>query len=106
MRVGLLVTCLVDMMRPNIGFSALRLLESAGCSVVVPPAQTCCGQPGWNGGDRAAARALAEKLMEEFVDCPYVVAPSGSCSGMVRTHYPDLFRDEPMLLEKARSLAA
>lgn len=105
MRVGLFVTCLVDMMRPGVGFAALRLLEDAGCSVVVPPAQTCCGQPGWNSGDRAPARALARKLMGEFSDCPYVVAPSGSCAGMLR-RYPELFADEPLLLEEARRLAA
>lgn len=105
MRVGLLVTCLVDMMRPNIGFAALELLESAGCSVVVPATQTCCGQPGWNSGDRAAARALAEKLIAEFEDCPWVVAPSGSCAGMLHAHYPELFRDDPLMLPRARSLA-
>ena len=105
MRVGLLVTCLVDLMRPGIGFAALKLLESAGCVVVVPTAQTCCGQPGWNSGDRAAARALAEKLMDEFADCPYVVAPSGSCAGRLRVHYPELFADEPLLAERARRLA-
>lgn len=106
MRVGLLVTCLVDMMRPNIGFAAIRLLEAAGCSVTVPAGQTCCGQPGWNAGDRASAKALAVKLMDEFDECPFVVAPSGSCSGMLRAHYPDLFRDEPLLLARAQKLAA
>ena len=106
MRVGLLVTCLVDLMRPGIGFAALKLLESAGCSVVLPAAQTCCGQPGWNSGDRRSARALAEKLMDEFEDCPYVVAPSGSCAGMLRVHYPALFDDDPRLRERARRLAA
>ncbi len=59
MRVGLFVTCLVDLMRPSIGFAALRLLEGAGATVVVPPAQTCCGQPAYNSGDRADAKALA-----------------------------------------------
>ncbi|MBI3372442.1 MAG: (Fe-S)-binding protein [Betaproteobacteria bacterium] len=106
MRVGLLVTCLVDMMRPRIGFSALKLLESAGCEVVVPAAQTCCGQPGWNSGDRASARALAEKLIDEFEGCDFVVAPSGSCAGMVKTHYPDLFPGEGAWLERAERLAA
>lgn len=106
MRVGLLVTCLVDMMRPRIGFSALRLLESAGCEVVVPADQTCCGQPGWNSGDRASARALAEKLIGEFESCDYVVMPSGSCAGMVKTHYPDLFPGEGDWLERAERLAA
>ena len=105
MRVGLLVTCLVDMMRPNIGFAALTLLDSAGCTVVVPEGQTCCGQPGWNSGDRAAAKALAEKLIVEFEDCPWVVAPSGSCAGMIRTHYPQLFSDSPAMLARVRALS-
>ena len=95
MRVGLFVTCLVDLMRPSIGMAALRLLESAGCEVVVPRTQTCCGQPGYNSGDRAAALALARKVLAEFEDCDYVVAPSGSCAGMIRAHYPDLFSDLP-----------
>jgi L-lactate dehydrogenase complex protein LldE len=106
MRVGLLVTCLVDLMRPRIGFAALELLESAGCEVVVPVTQTCCGQPGWNSGDRVSARALAEKLIGEFEGCDYVVAPSGSCSGMVKTHYRDLFPGEGAWLERAERLAA
>ena len=106
MRVGLLVTCLVDLMRPRIGFAALTLLESAGCEVHVPLTQTCCGQPGWNSGDRASARALAEKLIEEFEPFDYVVAPSGSCAGMVKTHYPDLFRGEGAWLSRVEALAA
>jgi L-lactate dehydrogenase complex protein LldE len=94
MRVGFFVTCLVDSMRPSIGFAAMRLLEAGGATVFVPPAQTCCGQPGYNSGDRAGAKALAVKLLAEFDDCDYLVAPSGSCSGMIRTHYADLFRDD------------
>ena len=106
MRVGLFVTCLVDVMRPSIGFAAIKLLEAAGCEVVVPETQTCCGQPGWNSGDRAAARALAGKVLDEFESCEYVVAPSGSCGGMIRTHYPDLFRDEPLLRDRVERLCA
>ena len=104
MRVGLFVTCLVDLMRPSIGFAALRLLEAAGCEVVVPGTQTCCGQPGYNSGDRGSARALARKVLEEFEGCDFLVAPSGSCSGMIRTHYPDLFAGEPAMLERIRRL--
>src|SRR5262249_46149687 len=74
-------------------------------SVVVPAGQTCCGQPGWNSGDRAAARALARKFIEDFRDCPYVVAPSGSCTGMLK-QYPELFGDDPLLLDEAEKLAA
>jgi L-lactate dehydrogenase complex protein LldE len=104
MRVGLFVTCLVDLMRPSIGFAALKLLEDAGCEVVVPATQTCCGQPGWNSGDRGSARKLAEKLIAEFEDCPYVVVPSGSCAGMIRVHFPEVFAGEPGLRARAERL--
>lgn len=105
MKLGLLVTCLVDLMRPRIGFAAAKLLEAAGCAVVVPTGQTCCGQPGYNAGDSEAARPLALKLLREFEGCEYVVAPSGSCAGMVRTHYPSLFREEPATLARIEALA-
>lgn len=104
MRVGLFVTCLVDLFRPSIGFAALKLLEAAGCEVVVPQTQTCCGQPGYNSGDRASALALARKVLAEFEACDYLVAPSGSCSGMIRAHYPDLFSDQPVELERIKRL--
>ena len=104
MRVGLFVTCLVDLFRPSIGFAALKLLEAAGCEVIVPQTQTCCGQPGYNSGDRASALALARKVLAEFEACDYLVAPSGSCSGMIRAHYPDLFSDQPAELERIRRL--
>jgi L-lactate dehydrogenase complex protein LldE len=106
MRVGLFVTCLVDLMRPRIGFATLKLLEAAGCEVVVPRTQTCCGQPGYNAGDRAAAQALARKVLDEFSDVDYVVAPSGSCAGTIRIHYPDLFRDAPDERERVERLCA
>ena len=104
MQVGLFVTCLVDLMRPGVGFAALRLLEDAGCSVRVPEHQTCCGQPNWNAGDRPAAQALARKTMAEFRDCAWVVAPSGSCAAMLRS-YPELFPDEPLARAEAERLA-
>jgi len=97
MRVGLFVTCLVDSMRPEIGFSTLKLLEAGGCEVVVPEMQTCCGQPAFSSGDRKDARALAEKFLNEFEGFDYVVIPSGSCGGTVKTHYPELFAGEPEL---------
>ncbi len=96
MRVGLFVTCLVDLVRPNIGFAALKLLEDAGCEVAVPAAQTCCGQPGYNSGAREVSKTLARKVLAEFRDCDYVVAPSGSCSGQMKVHtVEDLFKGEP-----------
>jgi len=106
MRVGLFVTCLVDLFRPSIGFAAVKLLEAAGCEVVVPQTQTCCGQPGYNSGDRVSALALARKVLAEFEACDYVVAPSGSCSGTIRTHYPDLFSDQPDELARVERLCA
>ena len=106
MRVGLFVTCLVDLMRPSVGFAALKLLEAGGAEVYVPPSQTCCGQPAYNSGDRADARALAAKVVAEFEGCDFLVAPSGSCSGMIRTHYADLFADDPAMSPRVAALAA
>jgi L-lactate dehydrogenase complex protein LldE len=105
-RVALLVTCLVDLFRPSIGFAAVKLLEDAGCSVAVPRAQTCCGQPAYNSGDKDDAKTIAHRVIEAFAGFDYVVAPSGSCAGMVKVHYPELFADEPPMLEKAEELAA
>lgn len=105
MRVALFVTCLVDLMRPRIGFAAIRLLEAAGCTVVVPKKQTCCGQPAYNAGDRANAAALARKSLAEFETFDYVVVPSGSCAGQIRTHYPALFADDPATLARVEALA-
>lgn len=106
MRVGLFVTCLVDLVRPNIGFATIKLLQAAGCAVVVPASQTCCGQPGYNSGDVKSGREMALKFLEEFQDCDYVVAPSGSCSGMIRMHYPVIFKDEPETLRRLSTLTA
>jgi L-lactate dehydrogenase complex protein LldE len=92
--VALLVTCLVDLMRPAVGFAAVKLLEAAGCTVHVPE-QTCCGQPAYNSGDRATAIDLAEQMIASFTGFEYVVVPSGSCAGMVIRHYPELLRDRP-----------
>jgi L-lactate dehydrogenase complex protein LldE len=91
--VGLFVTCLVDFMRPSIGFAAVKLLEQAGCRVDVP-LQACCGQPAFNSGDRKTARAIAEQVIAAFEPFDYIVAPSGSCAGMLKRHYPELFDDD------------
>ena len=106
LKVGLFVTCLVDVARPGIGFATLKLLEDAGCEVIYPATQTCCGQPGYNSGAREISKTLARKVLAEFRDCDYVVAPSGSCSGQIKVHAAeDLFKGEP---EEAdfRALAA
>ena len=105
-RVALFVTCLVDLHRPTVGFAAIKLLEQAGCQVEVPLAQTCCGQPAYNSGDRATTRDLARGLLDAFGGFDYVVVPSGSCAGMIRHHMPHLFEDDPNLRARADALGA
>jgi len=106
-RVALFVTCLVDLYRPTIGFAAIKLLEAAGCTVEVPQAQTCCGQPAYNSGDRVTTKDLARQVIDTFLPYDYVVAPSGSCAGMISRHYPGLFaEDDPQYRAKAEKLAA
>jgi L-lactate dehydrogenase complex protein LldE len=105
--VGLFVTCLVDLYRPVIGFATIALIERSGpYTVHVPDAQTCCGQPGYNSGDRASAQAIARRVVAAFEGFEYVVAPSGSCAGMIRTHYPELLADDPAFAARAQALAA
>ncbi|MDN5870788.1 MAG: (Fe-S)-binding protein [Nitrococcus sp.] len=103
-RVGLFVTCLVDIFRPNIGFASACSLTAAGCTVEVPVRQTCCGQPNCNNGDLAGTRALAEQTIEAFERYDYVVAPSGSCAAQLRK-YPALFAHHPRWQRRARELA-
>lgn len=104
--VALFITCLVDLFRPTVGFAAVKLLEAAGCAVVVPPRQTCCGQPAYNSGNRADAAALARQAIAQFEGCDYVVAPSGSCAGMLRLQYPALLAEDAAWAERAKAFAA
>lgn len=105
MRVALFVTCLVDLLRPSVGFAAIKLLEAAGCTVHVPATQTCCGQPAYNAGDRAAAIALAIKTIAECEDADYLVTPSGSCADQIRNAYRELLADDPVWQNRAERLA-
>ena len=105
-RVGLFVTCLVDLFRPTVGFAAAALLERAGCEVVVPAAQVCCGQPAYNSGGRADTDAIARDVIAAFEPFDATVAPSGSCAGMIKCHYPALFAGDPEWEPRAQALAA
>ncbi|MBB3912663.1 (Fe-S)-binding protein [Sphingomonas desiccabilis] len=105
-RVALFVTCLVDAMRPRVGFAALAALEDAGCEVVVPRSQTCCGQPALNSGDREGAAAIARRTIALLEPYEAVVVPSGSCTGTIRCHYPELLATDPGWLSRAEALAA
>jgi len=104
--VGLFVTCLVDLFRPSIGFAAVKLIEAAGCRVAVPAAQTCCGQPAYNSGDRKDTTAIARQVIVAFEPYDYVVAPSGSCAGMLKVHYAELFADDPAWSARAAAFSA
>ena len=105
MRLALYVTCLVDLMRPAIGFASLRLLKNAGCEVVVPAGQTCCGQPAWSAGNRGLASDLAKKAIAELEGYDYVVIPSGSCADQLRNVYPQLLADDPGWAARAQAVA-
>jgi len=105
-QVALFVTCLVDLMRPRIGFAAIRALEAAGCDVIVPQGQTCCGQPALNSGDRAHAAALAKQTIEALEPYAAIVVPSGSCAGTIRCHYPEIFEGDADWLPRAQTVAA
>lgn len=108
LQVALFVTCLIDAFRPAAAFAAVQLLEEAGCSVDVPPSQTCCGQPAYNSGDRETAKEIAKQVIAAFETYPYVVVPSGSCAGMLARHYPGLFdaEAEPSWHARASGLAS
>lgn len=101
MRVSLFATCLADRLYADACADAVRLLRALGVTVDFPAGQTCCGQPALNAGHMAEARAMARHTLATFRDAEYVVLPSGSCAGMLRTHYPTLL-DDPQAHALAR----
>jgi L-lactate dehydrogenase complex protein LldE len=104
-RVGLFVTCLVDTFRPSVGLATVKLLELAGCEVEVPESQTCCAQPAFNSGDKKSTRKIATNVIKMFERFDYVVAPSGSCTAMIKIHYPELFAPGSGFRTRADDLA-
>lgn len=99
--VSLFIQCLVDSMYPQVGDAMVTIFDRLGVPVDYPEGQTCCGQPAYNSGYRREAAQAARKFIEIFEDSEVIVCPSGSCVHMVRHHYPQLFRDDPALLERA-----
>jgi L-lactate dehydrogenase complex protein LldE len=94
-KVYLYGTCLADSFFPDSGIDAITLLEQFGIEVLFPQGQTCCGQPAYNSGYQDEARTVALTQVKQFpLDIPIVII-SGSCGGMMRHHYPELFKDEP-----------
>ncbi|CAN5798721.1 (Fe-S)-binding protein [soil metagenome] len=105
-RVALFVTCLVDLFRPSVGWASVKLLEDVGCTVEVPAAQTCCGQPAWNSGDREGAKALARLVIAAFDGYDYIVLPSGSCGATIAKDYARMFADADPHARRAREMGA
>ena len=103
-RVALFVTCVVDQLFPKVGMAMADVLERLGFEVAFPEAQTCCGQPAFNSGYRAEARAVARYFLDVFRDAEHVVVPSGSCTSMVTHHYADLFHKEPDTLARVHEM--
>jgi len=104
MRVRVFVTCLVDTFKPEIARAVVKLLESLDVEVVVPRAQTCCGQPAFNAGYVEEAKKAALHFIEVFDGDEPVVCPSGSCASMVKRNFPLLFEGDGELVERARRL--
>lgn len=104
-QVYLFATCLVDMFVPQAGLDAVRLLEREGVAVHYPRGQSCCGQPAYSSGHPQQARSVALAQLDLFTQPWPVVVPSGSCAGMMRHHWPQLFEDDPVAGPKARALA-
>jgi L-lactate dehydrogenase complex protein LldE len=100
------VTCLVDAMRPSVGFAALKLLREAGCRVEVPQAQTCCGQPRLQQRRHPRHGLARAALHRDLRALRLVVAPFGSCVGMTRAHYEEALADDPAWAGRARRLGA
>jgi L-lactate dehydrogenase complex protein LldE len=103
-RAHLFITCLGDQFFPRVGESVVKVLGRLGVEVAFNPAQTCCGQPAFNTGYRQEAREVAARVLDLYEDVEYIVAPSGSCTSMLRVFYPELFADDPARLRQARSL--
>lgn len=103
MKVSMFITCISDAVYPRIGEAMARLLARYGVLLEFPSIQTCCGQPAFNSGYWKEARDSAKTILAAFDDSDFVIAPSGSCIGMIH-HYPKLFEEDPILLQKARSL--
>jgi L-lactate dehydrogenase complex protein LldE len=104
-RVSLFVTCMVDTLYPEVGIAIVKVLEHLGITVDFPRKQTCCGQPGYNGGYWKEARKVADQLLNAFQDPEVVVTSSGSCAAMIRHEYERLYADEPEKLEQVKELA-
>lgn len=93
MRVQIFIPCFVDQLYPQTAFNMVKVLEKACCDVSYNPNQTCCGQPAFNAGFAEEGKTVATKFLKDFDTADFIVAPSASCVGFVRNHYPGLFEN-------------
>jgi len=91
MTVELFVPCFIDQIYPDTAFNTVKILKKAGCKVKYNAQQTCCGQPAFNAGFWDEAKTVGNKFLDDFSENNYIVAPSASCTGMVKNYYSDLF---------------
>jgi len=104
-RASLFIPCLVEHFLPQVGEATARVLTRAGVEVDYPEAQTCCGQMAFKAGRHREARRMAHHFVEVFEASDFVVAPSGSCVGMVRKHYSVLFGEDAAQSDRVKALA-
>lgn len=94
-KVYLFGTCIINDVYPETGISTIRLLRKEGVKVVFPQSQSCCGQPAYNSGFPDQAKIVARQQLRSFPKEYPIVVPSGSCAGMMKHHYSELFANEP-----------
>ncbi|HVJ47852.1 (Fe-S)-binding protein [Desulfitobacterium sp.] len=104
MRISIFITCLGNMLYPDLGVTMAKIFSQLGHTVDYPDNQACCGQISFNSGYTEDTRAIARNLIDAFEDSEVVVAPSGSCIGMIHHNYPSLFENDPVYLKKATDL--
>ncbi len=105
-KVSLFITCLVDILFPQVGVSMVKVLKRLGVEVDFPEEQTCCGQPAFNSGFRQDAKVLAKRFISIFSQDGFIVSPSGSCTSMVRVFYKELFHDDQKMLDVVNILSS
>ena len=104
-KASIMITCLGDLLFPEVGVAMVTVLRRLGVAVDFPQGQTCCGMPLFNSGFHDDAARVAARTVRLFEQAEHVVVPSGSCAWMVKTEYPGLLKHDPALRAAAERLA-
>ena len=99
MKVQIFIPCFIDQLYPSVGFNMVKILEKAGCEIIYPADQTCCGQPAFNAGFWDDAKSVCRKFIKDFEKDIPVVMPSASCAGFIRNNYTQLFKNSALQTE-------